>query len=316
MPDAEQSRPSPVIVVERWRRFGHDRAYVRIDDVDIGYRDLKTGEMHCTRSDQARLVADATERLVHVEPTYDARHSMDAVVARPLVVAEPQGPASVPTVSLLPDQDLALTAPGAAARMQAVAKREAAPIHTFVARALRVKTDERSWRIGADAEEEVARRLDGLGPHWRVLHAIPVGDRDSDIDHLVIGPAGVFTINTKHHPDANVWVRGDTFKVNGQNQHYVRNSRHEAQRAARLLSAKALFDVEARGIIAVMGASHGFTVKEQPADGAVTVVTRRALAKHLTGMPDLLGWPSIERIYEVARHLATWQPKTVQWQEF
>jgi hypothetical protein len=44
---------------------------------------------------------------------------------------------------------------------------------------------------------------------------LPVGDRDSDIDHVVIGPVGVFTIDAKNHPQANVWVRDDTCKVNG-----------------------------------------------------------------------------------------------------
>ncbi len=48
-------------------------------------------------------------------------------------------------------------------------------------------------------------------PRWRVLHAIPVGERGSDIDHLAIGPAGVFTINAKYHAGAKIWVGGDTF---------------------------------------------------------------------------------------------------------
>jgi hypothetical protein len=328
MPETDGAGRSPLIVVERWRRYGHDRAYVRIDDADAGFRDLKTGELHCTRPDQARLVAEVTDRLVKVETTsesawYSGRHAAEPG-SRVKSAVTPVG--NQPTVAapatphvdspLQPDRDLALTPPGIAARTQAVALRDAAPIHTFLSRALGMKTDERSWRIGADAEVEVARRLEQLDPRWRVLHAIPVGERGSDIDHLVIGPAGVFTINTKHHPDANIWVRGETFKVNGQNQYYVRNSRHEAHRAAKLLSAKAFFDIEVLGIIAVMGAHKGFTIKAQPADGAVKIMTRRDVTKHLDGLPEVLGMPSIERIYEVARHLATWQPGTVQWQDF
>jgi len=59
------------------------------------------------------------------------------------------------------------------------------------------------WRIGADGEEKVAARLAKLvkkDPRWRSLHAIPVGENGSDIDHLVIGPGGTFTLNSKHHP--------------------------------------------------------------------------------------------------------------------
>jgi hypothetical protein len=93
-----------------------------------------------------------------------------------------------------------------------------------------VHTDERAWRIGADGERKVADRLARLPQAWTVLHALPVGARGADIDHLVIGPGGVFTINTKHHPDARIWVGGDTFLVNGKRYPYVRNARHEAAR--------------------------------------------------------------------------------------
>jgi hypothetical protein len=315
-------QPPLPVVVERWRRYGHDRAYVRVDGVQVGYRDLKT-QVHCEQPQHAGLVADATGHMVQREPLgeptdYVPRHTEPSKdrqpPARALVAEENEGCATPSSESrLLPDRDLALNPAGGAARTQALALREAAPLRTLLARVVGTKTEERNWRIGADAEVEVARRLMKLEPEWHVLHAVPVGENGSDIDHVVIGPSGVFTINTKHHPGANVWVRGDTFKVNGQNQHYVRNSRFEARRAAKLLSAKALFDVDVRAVIAVMGAQGGFTIKEQPQDGIVTVVTRKAVESHLRSLPVVLGAPSIERIYDIARHLATWQPNTVQW---
>jgi hypothetical protein len=46
----------------------------------------------------------------------------------------------------------------------------------------------------------VAGQLDKLmrrDPRWRCRHSIPVGSNGADIDHLVIGPGGVFTLNTK-----------------------------------------------------------------------------------------------------------------------
>ena len=89
-----------------------------------------------------------------------------------------------------------------------------------------------AWRVGAEGEEEVARRLGRLSEGWRVLHSIPVGEKGSDIDHVVIGPPGVFTLNTKNHIRSNVWVTETTFMVNGQKREYFRNSRHEAKRAS------------------------------------------------------------------------------------
>jgi hypothetical protein len=65
-----------------------------------------------------------------------------------------------------------------------------------------------------------------------------------------------------------------------------------------------------------MGAHRGFTVKEQPRDGAVQVVTRREVGKALSQRERVLGDPSIARIYDVARHLSTWQPGRVRHDDF
>lgn len=111
----------------------------------------------------------------------------------------------------------------------------------MVARLVDKKTAERNWRIGADGEQAVAEQLARTGAQWRILHAVPVGNRGSDIDHVVIGPGGVFTVNAKNHPKAAVWVGGDTMMVNGHRVPYVRNSRFEAKRASRLLADRAGF---------------------------------------------------------------------------
>jgi hypothetical protein len=329
MTSHELRQESPlVVVVQRWKRYGHDRAYVKVDGVQIGYRDLVSSVVHCALPEHRSLIEHATaslaggpasgapptasERPMPVSPASE-RPMASPASERPM--ASP-APAATAARALLPDQDLALVRAGSAVRSQAVALRQAAPVRTMLSRMRGVKTDERAWRIGADAEEAVAQHLTRLGPGWHVLHAVPVGDRGSDIDHVVIGPPGVFTVNTKNRPNANVWVRGDTFKVNGRNQRYIHYSRFEARRAAGLLSAAARFDVEVRGVIAVLGAQQGFAVKEQPKDGAVTVVTGKSLGPYLTSLPAALGTPSIEWLYACARHLATWQPRTVQWLPF
>jgi Nuclease-related domain len=50
---------------------------------------------------------------------------------------------------------------------------------------------------GATAEEHVGGLLDQLAG-WRVLHDVSTGH--GNIDHILIGPAGVFTVETKSHP--------------------------------------------------------------------------------------------------------------------
>jgi hypothetical protein len=177
------------------------------------------------------------------------------------------------------------------------------------------EVDELPWRPGANARMEVARRLTALVPEWLTLHKLPGGEGASDIDHLVVGPGGVFTVNTQHRRDSRVVVIDGQVQIDGQWTSFVRDSRREAGRAARLLSARTSKAVEVRGIVAVMGTYGGFTVHEQPRDGAVTVVTRRNLCTHLQSLPTVLDRAEIGRIHEIARHLATWRPETVSWSE-
>jgi hypothetical protein len=157
--------------------------------------------------------------------------------------------------------------------------------------------------MGEKGEELVANALARLGAGWHVLHSIPVGDNGSDIDHLVIGPAGVFSLNAKHHVNASIWVAGDVFIVNGRRQPYVRNSRHEAQRVGRLLSAACKMPIEARGVIVVVNAD-SFTIQERPL--CVDVLHRRQLCRWLQRQPVVLAATSVERMFEAARRSSTW----------
>ena len=205
--------------------------------------------------------------------------------------------------------DLAAHRAGEMARQQAVALKQAAPVRTFVARVLGVHTDERAWRIGADGEEMVAARLATLArkdPRWKFLHAIPVGENGSDIDHLVMGPGGVFSLNAKHHPGARIWIRDNAFKVNGQQQPYIRNSRHEALRAGRYLTAACGFPVAVAGVVVPVGADD-VTIKQPPAD--VFVVNRMALTDWLRRRPPVLEDVLVEAIFEAARRSTTWRPQ-------
>jgi hypothetical protein len=55
-----------------------------------------------------------------------------------------------------------------------------------------------AWRRGAAGERQTARLLDRLGPDgYAVLHDLALPDSPANLDHLVIGPSGVFVIDSK-----------------------------------------------------------------------------------------------------------------------
>lgn len=281
----------PDWIVRRWARYGHDRLYAETPGgTALGYMDLKTGRYHSDDLSNLPLLEKAIgDYLASHEPTVPPKAAVDRRDS-------------------LQVYDISENVAGAAARERALAERQAqGRVRHVLARMVGARTDERAWRIGADGEEAVGEQLAKLGPEWRVLHAVRVGERGSDIDHVVIGPAGVFTVNAKHHPHSSVWVGGDTFMVNGQRVPYIRNSRYEARRASRLLTERAGFPVGAVGVIAVMGAHRGFTVKRQPEDGTVVVVQRRRISHLLQKLPSRLNAREIDVVFEVARRSTTWQ---------
>jgi hypothetical protein len=46
---------------------------------------------------------------------------------------------------------------------------------------------------------EVAELLDRLGHDWTVLDTVPIDDREPPVEHVVIGPPGVFSITIRNH---------------------------------------------------------------------------------------------------------------------
>ncbi|MEU9363517.1 nuclease-related domain-containing protein [Streptomyces avermitilis] len=75
-----------------------------------------------------------------------------------------------------------------------------------------------------------------------------------DIDHLLIGPGGVFSINTKHHHKKAVWGGDDAVKVDhGKPAPYARKSRAEDKRVVRVLERYCAFPVPVDPVLAFVG---------------------------------------------------------------
>jgi hypothetical protein len=127
------------------------------------------------------------------------------------------------------------------------------PVLRVMARALGVRTRDLAWRIGADGERKVGRRLDRLRRGgWHVLHSVRFG-RGGDVDHLLIGRAGVFTVNTKHHPGARVTVGRSVVFVRGSQQPYVAKALREASRVRTALWAATGRPVNVEPLVVVHG---------------------------------------------------------------
>lgn len=163
--------------------------------------------------------------------------------------------------------------------------------------------DARSWYTGAIGEMHVGMLLEQLGPEWTALHAVPVGKNDSDIDHVLIGPPGVFTVNTKHPSGAKIWVGSRMVMVAGQKTSYLRNSRHESERASKLLSQATGMLVEAYSLLVIVDPA-SVTVKQRP--DYVAVLTARELVRWLKRRKPTLDAMTVAQIADAASNPRTW----------
>ena len=122
----------------------------------------------------------------------------------------------------------------------------------------------------AVGELEVVARLDRLGAGWSVVHGIPgpasAGESDpSAIDHVVIGPAGVFSVTTYNHTGQNVWVSKRAFIVDGHRLQHIRRAEAAVGYVERMLEAAVGRHVMATTIIVVIDAG-SLQVRDLPRD--------------------------------------------------
>ena len=72
----------------------------------------------------------------------------------------------------------------------------------FALRDLTVPEYIERWGRGAEGEKRTAKELEKLGSDWKVRHDL--NGRYGNVDHMVIGPAGVLLLDTK------AWLYGTT----------------------------------------------------------------------------------------------------------
>jgi hypothetical protein len=161
----------------------------------------------------------------------------------------------------------------------------------------RPSRDAVAWRRGAAGERRTARLLDPLERHgWVVLHDLAVPGSHANIDHLAIGPGGVFVIDSKQYrgrfqldPSGRLWHGRHSLAPT------LRAVSFEADQAAQVLPDPGVAVVP---IVAVHGAQVPWG--KVVTDGA-PVVTARRLPSLLGGLPPMLGPERVANLADQAR---------------
>ncbi|QQD77259.1 NERD domain-containing protein [Curtobacterium sp. YC1] len=170
-----------------------------------------------------------------------------------------------------------------------------------------LRPEARSWFTGAIGERQVATQLEQLGPDFTVLHAVPIGTGTTDIDHVVVGPTGVFSINTKNHSGHAVWAGGRTLMVNGQRTPHLHRALTEGQRATSLLSAAAGVPILVQPILVVAAAELRFG-KKSP---AAVILQPEHVGRWVRGLPRVHSDEAVRFLSMLAEERGTWHVDAV-----
>ena len=138
---------------------------------------------------------------------------------------------------------------------------------------------------------------------------MPVGD--GVIDHVVIGPTGVFTIITKYSPGKSVWAARFGMYIGGEGQPYIHRAKYEAERASEVLSEASGLTVPTTALIVVVRPAN-ITRKADAGDGVVEirVIADYELIANIRGRA-VFSSDQVARIAAAAVKPETWQPAPV-----
>ena len=92
---------------------------------------------------------------------------------------------------------------------------------------------ERAEHAAAKEEQRISDELDYLPAGWFVLHSPDIASDDDarPVDHVAIGPGGVFMVYVEHQAGAKVWISEHKVTINGRDSDHLRQARFEAAAA-------------------------------------------------------------------------------------
>ncbi len=157
----------------------------------------------------------------------------------------------------------------------------------------------RAWDEAAQGEAATAAVLAALPPSWTALHDLSWQGRQYDnIDHVVVGPPGIFVIDSK------VWsgpvsVRNGVLRQNGQDRTSAIQATVAAAQAVSSTASAARFD-HVHGVICLAG-------QDVPPEwvGGVLVCSASELVEELTSYVEVLpGGVAVVVAAEIQRALS------------
>ena len=170
-----------------------------------------------------------------------------------------------------------------------------------------MRLEDRSWERQVVPALSLDEQLAGLPEGWHLVAGVDLGDRRRVVEHVIVGPGGVFVVAAAEHPTDRIWVRGDGFLVNGQWMPYLRELRREIGRVDRVLSTAVGASVSVSGVVVLVADVARCAIKRQPDD--VHVAAPGTLTAWLATLPRSIDESTVTRVHTVLRRSSAWSER-------
>lgn len=312
--------------IRRRRRPGSDRLYVTSDTgLPLGHLDLPSRTVHDVPTAWAQTFRDEVDGwlFAHGVPPLASDEQIPTGPPPELEAGTP-----TPAGGWAPADPAAGWAEDHARTADIPASEDLAhhlPSHGLAAEAARarasgVRDADRPHRLRLDGRHAVADALGRLSrtgpgrrrPRWRMLHGITMEFDDGPVllDHLVVGPAGIFVVEVLNRPGGRVVIGPTTLEVDRERIDMDRRRLVGEEAEDRIAESLAIAAGAERTlnpptvtpVVAVVGAV--VVGHERPRGVLVSRVGQlpRILQAFGTPLNDL----AVEQIFSVARQAVTW----------
>jgi hypothetical protein len=164
--------------------------------------------------------------------------------------------------------------------------------------------NELGWLRAAQAEMIVGDILARLPAGYSVYHSLPIPNTAFWVDHLVVGPGGIFSINSKTHWDRDLTGSSRTVPIDGRVIPYLRDERFESAQITALLTAVMPAASLVWPVVALVN-PHKILLARKP--DAVTVIDSPRLRRWLVARPLAFSAKEQAALTAVIDDPATWR---------
>ncbi len=153
----------------------------------------------------------------------------------------------------------------------------------------------RAWGIGAKGEEITARELDRLPPPHVSLHDLRIPGTRANVDHVVIGPGGVFVVETKRM-QGKLSVRKDVVYIGGRRTGMVEEVLREAAAVQTALDRGGYGQLRVQPLLYLQKVDAGWFL---PRPGGIPILMGGGLRRHIQRAAAVLDDTTITAVQRV-----------------